>query len=173
MKKKIWIPLVAVAAAAAATASGLGIHHHNVRALEASLAQAQGIHTRIHAQYETLDRATEESTLTVTENGRPIGVYHLSDLGLEESADTALESAFQAPDLLSEKDFSQLSQEEQLAQLERQDFQPQLGEIPTQACALTRCWRIWMRCPGARLWTARPSSPATASSFGRRFRARS
>ena len=132
MKKKIWIPLVAVAAAAAATASGLGIHHHNVRALEVSLAQAQSIHARIHAQYEALDRAAEESTLTVTEKGRPIGVYHLSDLGLEESADTALESAFQAPDLLSEKDFSQLSQEEQLAQLERQDFQPQLGEIPTQ-----------------------------------------
>ncbi len=127
MKKWIWISLAAGSVAAAAIITG-AVHHHRAelrrQALEAALAQASAIHERLHEEYQDTMDAAAQSTLTVTENGREIGVYSLEDLGLARTAETAISDVYDPDDRLSGEDFSGLPQENRLAALDREAFEP-------------------------------------------------
>ncbi len=125
MKKWIWISLIA-AALIALLAAGFGIYRHRqAQELERSLEEAEAVHETLNDRYKTALEAAQRSSLTVTEGDRLIGVYTLEDLGLAETAETAVEKAFDSSDRLSAEDFAALPQEEQLAQRERADFQPE------------------------------------------------
>lgn len=81
----------------------------NKAVAEAELAQAEA-----YARYMEEVTALESTTLTVTENGRQIGVYGLEQLGLWEPALAEVRSCFGEADRMTPEEFAALEAEKKI-----------------------------------------------------------
>ena len=77
MKKHraLWVIIIVIVVLAAAAAGGWYW-------LSSNAAQAELAHRAVYAQYEAMTAAVDQVTLTVTEDGSPVGEYDLQALGL-------------------------------------------------------------------------------------------
>ena len=118
--------LLFLAAAALLISAGNLVAAFRIR--EENTLQVQQTHEAAYEQYQQLRRMAEDSTLTVTEQSRPIGTYSLRELGLLEQTLAAIDGLYTAADLLPPEEFRALSYEEQIAWYD--SYEPQTYEIP-------------------------------------------
>lgn len=81
---------------------------------EDAVAQAEASQLDAHEQYLALRANVQATTLTVTENGKTIGVYDLAQLGLLDKALSDADSCFGQPDRVDPAEFAALAPEDKL-----------------------------------------------------------
>ena len=79
-----------------------------------AVAEAESAQAEAYAQYMEEVTALENTTLTVTENGRQIGVYSLEQLGLWEPALAEVRRCFGDADRMTPEEFAALEAEKKI-----------------------------------------------------------
>ena len=109
MKKHraLWVILIVIVALAAAAA---GVWYW----LSSEAAQAEQSHRAVYAQYEAMTAAVDQVTLTVTEDGSPVGEYDLQALGLYDDLTGKVAAQFSETDRMPDEQFAALGTREKL-----------------------------------------------------------
>ena len=104
MKKHraLWVILIVIVVLAAAAA---GIWYW----LSSEAAQAELAHSAVYAQYEAMTAAVDQVTLTVTEDGAPVGEYDLQALGLRDDLMNRVAALFSETDRMTDEQFAALT----------------------------------------------------------------
>ena len=109
MKKHraLWVILIVIVVLAAAAA---GVWYW----LSSNAAQAELAHRAVYAQYEAMTAAVDQVTLTVTEDGSPVGEYDLQALGLYDDLTGKVAAQFSETDRMPDEQFAALGTREKL-----------------------------------------------------------
>ena len=109
MKKHraLWVILIVIVVLAAAAA---GVWYW----LSSNAAQAELAHRAVYAQYEAMTAAVDQVTLTVTEDGSPVGEYDLQALGLYDDLTGKVAAQFSETDRMPDEQFAVLGTREKL-----------------------------------------------------------
>ena len=109
MKKHraLWVILIVIVVLAAAAA---GVWYW----LSSNAAQAELAHRAVYAQYEAMTAAVDQVTLTVTEDGSPVGEYDLQTLGLYDDLTGKVAAQFSETDRMPDEQFAALGTREKL-----------------------------------------------------------
>ena len=109
MKKHraLWVILIVIVVLAAAAA---GVWYW----LSSNAAQAELAHRAVYAQYEAMTAAVDQVTLTVTEDGSPVGEYDLQALGLRDDLMNKVAAQFSETDRMPDEQFAALGTREKL-----------------------------------------------------------
>ena len=109
MKKHraLWVILIVIVVLAAAAA---GVWYW----LSSNAAQAELAHRAVYAQYEAMTAAVDQVTLTVTEDGSPVGEYDLQALGLYDNLTGKVAAQFSETDRMPDEQFAALGTREKL-----------------------------------------------------------
>ena len=109
MKKHraLWVILIVIVVLAAAAA---GVWYW----LSSNAAQAELAHRAVYAQYEAMTAAVDQVTLTVTEDGSPVGEYDLQALGLRDDLTGKVAAQFSETDRMPDEQFAALGTREKL-----------------------------------------------------------
>lgn len=109
MKKHraLWVILIVIVVFAAAAA---GVWYW----LSSNAAQAELAHRAVYAQYEAMTAAVDQVTLTVTEDGSPVGEYDLQALGLYDDLTGKVAAQFSETDRMPDEQFAALGTREKL-----------------------------------------------------------
>lgn len=109
MKKHraLWVILIVIVVLAAAAA---GVWYW----LSSNAAQAELAHRAVYAQYEAMTAAVDHVTLTVTEDGSPVGEYDLQALGLYDDLTGKVAAQFSETDRMPDEQFAALGTREKL-----------------------------------------------------------
>ena len=109
MKKHraLWVILIVIVVLAAAAA---GVWYW----LSSNAAQAELAHRAVYAQYEAMTAAVDQVTLTVTEDGSPVGEYDLQALGLRDDLMNKVAAQFSETDRMTDEQFAALGTREKL-----------------------------------------------------------
>ena len=109
MKKHraLWVILIVIVVLAAAAA---GVWYW----LSSNAAQAELAHRAVYAQYEAMTAAVDQVTLTVTEDGSPVGEYDLQALGLHDDLMNKVAAQFSETDRMPDEQFAALGTREKL-----------------------------------------------------------
>lgn len=109
MKKHraLWVILIVIVVLAAAAA---GVWYW----LLSNAAQAELAHRAVYAQYEAMTAAVDQVTLTVTEDGSPVGEYDLQALGLYDDLTGKVAAQFSETDRMPDEQFAALGTREKL-----------------------------------------------------------
>ena len=109
MKKHraLWVILIVIVVLAAAAA---GVWYW----LSSNAAQAEQSHRAVYAQYEAMTAAVDQVTLTVTEDGSPVGEYDLQALGLYDDLTGKVAAQFSETDRMPDEQFAALGTREKL-----------------------------------------------------------
>ena len=109
MKKHraLWVILIVVVVLAAAAAGGWYW-------LSSEAAQAEQAHSAIYAQFAAMTAAVDRVTLTVTEDGSPVGAYDLQTLGLRDGLMNKVAAQFSEADRMTDEQFAALGIREKL-----------------------------------------------------------
>ena len=109
MKKHraLWGIIIVIAVLAAATA---GVWFW----LQSRLDETQQAYQAVYAEYQAMTAAADQLTLTVTEDGSPIGSYDMQTLGLRDGLLARITSQFSEVDRLSDEQFAALPLEDRL-----------------------------------------------------------
>ena len=93
MKKHraLWVILIVIVVLAAAAAGGWYW-------LSTKAAEAEQAHSTVYAQYASMTAAVDSVTLTVTEDGSPVGEYDLQKLGLRDDLMNKVTAQFSETD---------------------------------------------------------------------------
>ena len=104
MKKHraLWVILIVIVVLAAAAA---GVWYW----LSSNAAQAELAHRAVYAQYEAMTAAVDQVTLTVTEDGSPVGEYDLQALGLYDDLTGKVAAQFSETDRMPDEQFAALT----------------------------------------------------------------
>lgn len=104
MKKHraLWVILIVIVVLAAAAA---GVWYW----LSSNAAQAELAHRAVYAQYEAMTAAVDQVTLTVTEDGSPVGEYDLQALGLRDDLMNKVAAQFSETDRMTDVQFAALT----------------------------------------------------------------
>ncbi len=104
MKKHraLWVILIVIVVLAAAAA---GVWYW----LSSEAAQAELSHSTVYAQYEAMTAAVDRVTLTVTEDGLPVGEYDLQALGLRDGLMNKVTALFPETDRMTDEQFAALT----------------------------------------------------------------
>lgn len=104
MKKHraLWVILIVIVVLAAAAA---GVWYW----LSSNAAQAELAHRAVYAQYEAMTAAVDQVTLTVTEDGSPVGEYDLQALGLYDNLTGKVAAQFSETDRMPDEQFAALT----------------------------------------------------------------
>ena len=104
MKKHraLWVILIVIVVLAAAAA---GVWYW----LSSNAAQAELAHRAVYAQYEAMTAAVDQVTLTVTEDGSPVGEYDLQALGLYDDLTGKVAAQFSETDRMTDVQFAALT----------------------------------------------------------------
>lgn len=110
MKTKIWLPIALVLLLLIGGGTGLALHFHqvDVQTRQADEA-AESAHSSVLAQYTALCQNLEQSSVTVTENGEAVGIFHLDALGVLDATRAALDACFTEYERMSRETFADLS----------------------------------------------------------------
>ena len=71
--------------------------------LQSRLDETQQAHQAVYAEYQAMTAAADQLTLTVTEDGSPIGSYDMQTLGLRDGLLARITSQFSEVDRLSDE----------------------------------------------------------------------
>ena len=109
MKKHraLWVILIVIVVLAAAAAGGWYW-------LSTKAAQAEQAHSTVYAQYASMTAAVDNVTLTVTEDGSPVGEYDLQKLGLRDDLMNKVTAQFSETDRMTAEQFAALGIRETL-----------------------------------------------------------
>ena len=138
MKKHraLWVIIIVIVVLAAAAAGGWYW-------LSTKAAQAEQAHRAVYAQYEAMTAAVDQVTLTVTEDGSPVGEYDLQALGLYDDLTGKVAAQFSETDRMTDVQFATLTIKE------KQDWAktpiPRLIPAPSAWSNLTR-QQFWPTC---------------------------
>ena len=102
-----WVILIVIVVLAAAAA---GVWYW----LSSNAAQAELAHRAVYAQYEAMTAAVDQVTLTVTEDGSPVGEYDLQALGLYDDLTGKVAAQFSETDRMPDEQFAALGTREKL-----------------------------------------------------------
>lgn len=69
---------------------------------------AKGRQAKIYETYSTMQENVQKSTLTVLENGKEVGVYHLPELGIQEATAAAVDAGFDHYDRMEPATFKKI-----------------------------------------------------------------
>ena len=122
MKKHraLWVILIVIVVLAAAAA---GVWYW----FTSRAAQAEQTHHDVYTQFTSMTAAVDQLTLTVTEDGSPIGTYDMQTLGLRDDLIAKAAAQFSETDRLNDEQFAALGIREKL------DWAKQLHTAPA-AC---------------------------------------
>lgn len=104
MKKHraLWVIIIVIVVLAAAAAGGWYW-------LSTKAAQAEQAHSTVYAQYASMTAAVDNVTLTVTEDGSPVGEYDLQALGLRDDLMNKVAAQFSETDRMTDVQFAALT----------------------------------------------------------------
>lgn len=123
MKKSrvVWIVL-SIVLVLAVIAGGV-FYYLNRQQLQEAAAQAELAQQTAYEQYMSLTSNIRSSTLTVTENGKIIGIYDLAQLGLQEKALADAQNCYGEWDRMEPELFASLGENEKIAWQSQADRQ--------------------------------------------------
>ena len=104
MKKNraLWVIIIVIVVLAAAAAGGWYW-------LSTKAARAEQAHSTVYAQYASMTAAVDSVTLTVTEDGSPVGEYDLQALGLRDDLMNKVTALFPETDRMTDEQFAALT----------------------------------------------------------------
>ena len=133
MKKHraLWVVIIVILVLAAAAA---GVWFW----LQSRLDETQQAHQTVYAEYQAMTAAVDQATLTVTEDGSPIGDYDMQTLGLRDGLLVRVTSQFSEIDRLSDEQFAALPLEDRLGWAKQElkptaTVTPDLGQLDLSA----------------------------------------
>lgn len=109
MKKHraLWVIIIVIVVLAAAAA---GVWFW----LQSRLDETQQAHQAVYAKYQTMTAAVDQVSLTVTEDGSPIGSYDMQTLGLRDGLLARVSAQFSALDRMTDEQFAALPLQDRL-----------------------------------------------------------
>ena len=109
MKKHraLWVIIIVIVVLAAAAAGGWYW-------LSTKAARAEQAHSTVYTQYTSMTAAVDSVTLTVTEDGSPVGEYDLQKLGLRDDLMNKVTAQFSETDRMTAEQFAALGIREKL-----------------------------------------------------------
>ena len=109
MKKHraLWVIIIVIVVLAAAAA---GVWFW----LQSRLDETQQAHQAVYAEYQAMTAAADQLSLTVTEDGSPIGSYDMQALGLRDGLLVRISSQFSELDRMPDAQFAALPLEDRL-----------------------------------------------------------
>ena len=109
MKKHraLWVIIIVIVVLAAAAA---GVWFW----LQSRLDETQQAHQAVYAKYQTMTAAVDQVSLTVTEDGSPIGSYDMQTLGLRDGLLARVSAQFSALDRMTDEQFAALPLKDRL-----------------------------------------------------------
>ncbi len=107
MKQKGWS--YAIPSLFLLLATGLGGVICGVLFLNVQLTQIVWQHQQVYQRYLALEHQMLQSSITVYEGSRLVGVYSLEDVGLRSQAEAAIQALYSPVDRLTPEEFSKLS----------------------------------------------------------------
>ena len=133
MKKHraLWVIIIVIVVLAAAAA---GVWFW----LQSRLDETQQAHQAVYAKYQTMTAAADQVTLTVTEDGSPIGSYDMQTLGLRDGLLARVSAQFSALDRMTDEQFAALPLQDRLDWAKRDlgatdRVTPDLGQLELSA----------------------------------------
>lgn len=111
--------------------------------LSSNAAQAELAHRAVYAQYEAMTAAVDQVTLTVTEDGSPVGEYDLQALGLYDDLTGKVAAQFSETDRMTDVQFAALTIKE--SRTGRSGISPRPMPARSARTSLTRR-RFWPTC---------------------------
>ena len=133
MKKHraLWVIIIVIVVLAAAAA---GVWFW----LQSQLDEMQQAHQAVYAKYQTMTAAVDQVSLTVTEDGSPIGSYDMQALGLRDGLLVRISSQFSELDRMPDAQFAALPLEDRLDWAKRDlgvvdRVTPDLGQLDLSA----------------------------------------
>ena len=109
MKKHraLWVIIIVIVVLAAAAA---GVWFW----LQSRLDETQQAHQAVYAKYQTMTAAVDQVSLTVTEDGSPIGSYDMQELGLRDDLLQKVNAQFSELDRMPDAQFAALPLKDRL-----------------------------------------------------------
>ena len=133
MKKHraLWVIIIVIVVLAAAAA---GVWFW----LQSRLDETQQAHQAVYAKYQTMTAAVDQVSLTVTEDGSPIGSYDMQTLGLRDGLLARVSAQFSALDRMTDEQFAALPLQDRLDWAKRDlgatdRVTPDLGQLELSA----------------------------------------
>ncbi len=133
MKKHraLWVIIIVIVVLAAAAA---GVWFW----LQSRLDETQQAHQTVYAKYQTMTAAVDQVSLTVTEDGSPIGSYDMQTLGLRDGLLARVSAQFSALDRMTDEQFAALPLQDRLDWAKRDlgatdRVTPDLGQLELSA----------------------------------------
>ena len=133
MKKHraLWVIIIVIVVLAAAAA---GVWFW----LQSRLDETQQAHQAVYAKYQTMTAAADQVSLTVTEDGSPIGSYDMQTLGLRDGLLARVSAQFSALDRMTDEQFAALPLQDRLDWAKRDlgatdRVTPDLGQLELSA----------------------------------------
>ena len=133
MKKHraLWVIIIVIVVLAAA-ATGVWFW------LQSRLDETQQAHQAVYAKYQTMTAAVDQVSLTVTEDGSPIGSYDMQSLGLRDGLLARVSAQFSALDRMTDEQFAALPLQDRLDWAKRDlgatdRVTPDLGQLDLSA----------------------------------------
>ncbi len=133
MKKHraLWVIIIVIVVLAAAAA---GVWFW----LQSRLDETQQAHQAVYAKYQTMTAAVDQVSLTVTEDGSPIGSYDMQTLGLRDGLLARVSAQFSVLDRMTDEQFAALPLQDRLDWAKRDlgatdRVTPDLGQLELSA----------------------------------------